>query len=98
MNSPSQHHEDILRMRLEGKRASDIADALDMNISTVRNYIYRNRVLSARGVNGLCSALTPEQQAKLSQLSDKWECTTAEAAVEILRDWLDETAAQEGAP
>lgn len=97
VNCASIHHDEILQMRLEGKSASIIAAQLDLTTTAVNTYAYRNNMPKAADYTRLLGALMPNQRALLAAYRDKWECTDAQAIVEILRDWIDEQAQRQAA-
>lgn len=96
-NTASLWRDEIIQMRLEGKTSSEIAERTGLTTPAINSYVYREKLPTARDFDSLTNALLPNQRELLKAHQRKWGCTPAEAVVEILRDWLDETAAQEAA-
>ena len=97
LHTPSTYHAEIIQMRVEGKRPAEIASKLGLSVHSVRGYIYRQNLPAARDIDALVNALTPQQAGRLQAFAAQWECSTAEAALEIIRDVLEEEVAREGA-
>lgn len=98
---PNPHRDEIRRVYLEGERKKDISKRLGVSIKTVA--IATADLPPAKEINppmgtvkplgkiGLKDHLTQDQKRRLDVLATKWECETlAEAALEILRDALEE--------
>ena len=94
LHTPSTYHAEIIQMRVEGKRPAEIARALGLSVHSIRGYIYRHNLPAARDIDALVNALTPQQAGRLKANAEQWECSTAEAALEIIRDALEEQAAE----
>lgn len=105
---PNPKRDEIRSMYLAGGSRAVIARALDVTEWVVRHhtsdlprarpyadpaYLARKGIRLPVGVFGLLTDLTPEQAKKLEDMAIKWQCETlAEAALEILRDGLEEAA------
>lgn len=100
---PNPHRAEIRSAYLAGERKRQIAERLDVSIKSV-NWNTRDLPPAAvinpprgkalpLGKFGLKENLTYEQILKLDDLARKWGCETrGEAALEILRDGLEELA------
>ena len=97
LNTPALWRAEIIQMRVEGKRPAEIARKLGLSVHSVRGYIYRQNLPAARDIDALVNALTPQQAGRLQACAAQWECSTAEAALEIIRDVLEEQVAQQEA-
>lgn len=98
---PNPHRDEIRRAYLSGERKKDIAKRLGLSDKAIS---WNTQDLPpAKEINppigtvkplgkiGLKDHLTQDQKRRLDALATKWECETlAEAALEILRDALEE--------
>jgi hypothetical protein len=105
----SDHRDLIEKMRKDGHTARQIADHIKATTGEVythknvgkyaasENLPRKRRTYQKAMPMGGCrlgTALSPDQLYTLADLAKEWDCQTlSEAAIEILRDHLDEQAA-----
>ena len=104
MSSLAPHHDTIAQMRMAGKTAQQIADEIGATRGAVSSYAHRHALPKRETARPECVLpygtlaigrdLTPQQIKALEGEAVNMGCESlAEAALEHLRDVLDERAA-----
>ena len=95
------HHEKIIELRGQGMSVQRIADDIGVGYHALRMYIDKHGIEKPNKTREepilqvsrivLRKDLNKQQVSTLERMALEWGCETlAEAAVEILRDYLDE--------